>query len=153
MSVFCLSTSDLVDLLGDIKQYFHVYPKISNRTEYFLGVCAPAKVLFSNGFIQYSRWSYLNESNQEMLALVADGGANQWAIYKFTSFFKPLGNSFLGNSFQGSYAFSFAGAGLGGWLGVGCAACAWCVCVCIVFRLRVVGDYNRLQDIWDQLWF
>ena len=57
-------------------------------------------------------------------------------------FFKPLGNSF-----QGSYAFSFAGAGLGGWLGVGCAACAWCVCVCIVFRLRVVGDYNPLQDI------
>ena len=148
MSVFCLSTSDLVDLLGGIKQYFHVYPKISNRTEYFLGVCAPAKVLFSNGFIQYSRWSYLNESNQEMLALVADGSVTNGPFTNSQVFFKPLGNSF-----QGSYAFSFAGAGLGGWLGVGCAACAWCVCVCIVFRLRVVGDYNRLQDIWDQLWF
>ena len=26
-----------------------------------------------------------------MLALVADGGASQWAIYKFTSFFQTFG--------------------------------------------------------------
>ena len=33
LSAFCLSMSDLVDLLESVKQYRHVYPKISKRVE------------------------------------------------------------------------------------------------------------------------
>ena len=46
MSVFCVAMSDLVDLWGSVKQYCHVYPKISNRAEQFLGVCAPSEGFF-----------------------------------------------------------------------------------------------------------